>query len=394
MPIADATRALGLFVVLFATRASAEPKHSSVHWETAGEVSVYHDTDAVNVLTPAMRLSAVDPLSGWSAQGSYLVDIVSAASVDIVSSASPNWVELRHAATLNARYKPGDLGGSISAAVSSEPDYLSLVAGGAVSWDFARKNATLELGYSYGHDVAGRTGTPFSVYSLPLDRHSVSGSLTLVLDRATTFSPGLDLIFESGRQEKPYRYLPIFDTSVASSVPIGASVEEVNALRLPGRVSERVPDTRQRYALSGHLAHRFKSSTLTLFDRMYGDSWGVLATTSDLRYVVSLGERWWIWPHFRFHLQSGASFWKRAYVGRVESGLVTAPDLRSGDRELSPLWSATLGPGIRWGLGDVEPRDRSLVLELEATRTRYSDALYVRQRWAGFAVVQFEARFP
>src|SRR3970282_1080485 len=118
--------------------------------------------------TPAVRAEVADPLSGWSANGTYLVDIVSAASVDIVSTASPNWVELRHAGTLSAGYKPAEIGGSVSGAISSEPDYLSLVGGGGVSWDISRKNATLELGYSYGHDVAGRNGTPRSVYSLEL----------------------------------------------------------------------------------------------------------------------------------------------------------------------------------------------------------------------------------
>ena len=52
------------------------------------EVSAYADTDAVSVFTPALEGSIKDPLSGWSANGSYLVDIVSAASVDIVSTAA------------------------------------------------------------------------------------------------------------------------------------------------------------------------------------------------------------------------------------------------------------------------------------------------------------------
>jgi hypothetical protein len=70
-----------------------------------------------------------DTLSGWSASGSYLVDVVSAASVDIVSTASPSWQELRHAAALEATYQPGTLGAKFGGSVSSEPDYLS--AGGA-----------------------------------------------------------------------------------------------------------------------------------------------------------------------------------------------------------------------------------------------------------------------
>jgi hypothetical protein len=382
------------FVVAFASVSSANEEATSVQVWSGGEVSAYHDTDAVNVLTPAIHVKAKDPLAGWSLDAGYLVDVVSAASVDIVSTASPNWVELRHAATLGGRYQPRDIGVGVAAAVSSEPDYLSLVGSGTLSWDFARKNATLELGYGYGHDVAGRTGTPSSVYSLDLDRHMISAGLVLVLDRATTFTPSVDLVLESGQQEKPYRYLPLFSAGDTDSVPAGASVEQVNALRLPARVAENVPDTRQRYALSGRLSHRFRRSTLTLFDRVYTDSWGMLASTSDLRYLLELDRRFSIWPHARVHLQSGVSFWRRAYVGRVASGSVVAPEYRTGDRELGPLATLTAGPGARWDIGAGEPRNTSLILELDVSHTRYPDAFYVERRWAGFGLLQLEAKLP
>lgn len=372
----------------------AEPaSRSPVHWKGGVETSAYQDTDAVSVLTPALELESYNPLSGWSANGSYLVDIVSAASVDIVSSASPNWTEVRHAGTLALRYQPGEVGGALSGAVSSEPDYLSFSAGARAMLDLARKNATLAVGYTFTHDTAGRTGTPFSVYSLTLVRHGFSGALDLVLDRATLFTGSLDLVLESGRQEKPYRYLPLFDATVAPSVPPGAGADLVNSLRLGARASERLPDTRQRVALSGRLAHRFRDSTLLLFDRAYADSWGLLATTLDLRYVVDLGRRWSIWPHGRGHLQSGVSFWRRAYVGEIADDSLELPVFRTGDRELSPLFSATLGPGLRWDFGGDDPRAWSAILELEGTYTRYADALYVERRWAGFGSAQVQARF-
>src|SRR5258706_13763566 len=117
----------GLLVAMGALpfAAIARAERSWVRWETVGEVWAYHDPAAVNVLPPAVRASAHDPLVGWSANGSYLVDIISAASVDIVSSASPNWTEIRQAASLGLGYAPGDLGASITGSVSSEPDYLS-----------------------------------------------------------------------------------------------------------------------------------------------------------------------------------------------------------------------------------------------------------------------------
>jgi len=46
--------------------------------------------------------------------------------------------------------------------------YLSLSGGADALFDLDDKNLSLSAGYAYGRDTAGRTGTPFSVYSLVL----------------------------------------------------------------------------------------------------------------------------------------------------------------------------------------------------------------------------------
>ena len=372
----------------------AQAQGTPVRWDTRAELSGYADSDHVAVLTPAVAAAARDVTAGWSANGSYLVDIVSAASVDIVSAASPRWTEVRQAGALGASYKPGAFGISAHGAVSSEPDYLSVSGGLTGSYDLSRKNVVLSLGYRYEHDIAGRTGTPFSVYALRLDRHALSSSVEIVMDRATTLTPSFEWISESGRQEKPYRWLPLFDRATASDVPVGASVELVNRLRLPGKTAEHLPDTRQRYAATVRLAHRFEHSTFVLWDRVYLDSWGLLATTNDVRWTFDLSRRWSLGPHLRLHDQGGVSFWRRAYVGSVSSGRVVVPEFRSGDRELGPLWSATLGPGLRWNMGASVPDSTALTLETEATYTSFRDALYIDHRWAALVVAGFAARFP
>ncbi len=373
--------------VALASTASAQ----SARWETGGEVAGYGDSDHVWVLSPSAR-GAVRA-EGFDAHASYLVDIVSAASVDIVSTASPRWNEVRHAATVGAGYTPGDFGGSASLAMSVEPDFVSTKVGLSGSAALARKNVSLSLGYWYEHDVAGRSGTPYSVYALRLDRHQVAGSALLVVGRGTTLTPTLDVSFESGRQEKPYRFLPLFSPEVAPLVPVGASIDDVNRERLPGRIAERLPDSRQRVAASLRLAHRFGASTLLLWDRVYGDSWGQLANTADLKWTFELSRRWSLWPHVRYHDQTAVSFWRRAYVGQVGPGQIVAPEYRSGDRELGPLRTLTVGPGVAFDFGSSDPRSLRAALEVEGSSTRFRDALYIDHRWAGFAVASFTARF-
>src|SRR5687767_4872662 len=109
----------------------AAARADTLDLETKNELGVYVDTDAVSVITPALEASLKDALAGWSLGGSYLADIVSAASVDIVSTASPRWTEVRHAGSLSGALDIGHSTTRVSAAASSEPDYLSLSGGAA-----------------------------------------------------------------------------------------------------------------------------------------------------------------------------------------------------------------------------------------------------------------------
>src|SRR5262249_21480816 len=61
------------------------------------ELSGYHDSDHVDVVTPALSANIESPTGGWGVGATFLVDVVTAASVDIVATASPRWSEVRYA---------------------------------------------------------------------------------------------------------------------------------------------------------------------------------------------------------------------------------------------------------------------------------------------------------
>lgn len=360
--------------------------------QTKGEFSAYTDTDAVSVWSPAVGATVGNPLAGWSTTGTYMVDVVSAASVDVVSAASGRWREKRQAASLSGTLQPSTFGITTAGSVSYEPDYLSLTGGAQALVELANKNVTPSIGYSYGHDTAGRTGTPFSVYSLELQRHSFNGGLELVLDPTTLVTFVLDAVFERGHQEKPYRFLPMF--LPGTEMPAGASVAQVNAVRLPGRISENDPDSRNRFAFTGRVAQRLKGSTFVVSERLYADDWGLKATTTDLRLLFDLSRRVFLWTHVRGHIQSGVSFYNRVYIATVNGDTLNVPHYRTGDRELTPLVSGTAGVGLRWFIGsDRRPDTWSLVLQGEVTNTSFSDALFIQTRQAFFSALQVEAQF-
>jgi hypothetical protein len=370
-----------------------KPPTGGVTTRATTEMSVYRDTDHVSVASPSIGATFSDEVAGWSIGGHYLVDVVTAASVDIVSTASSKWTEIRHAGSANASVKYDDVAVEASGSISREPDYLSLTGGGTLTVELFDKNVTPFLGFSYGKDDVGRTGQPRELWR---DKQTVSGrfGVTFVVDRATIASVQADFIEESGYLAKPYRYIPLFAPGVGASVPAGASVEEVNAARADPRVAEQVPNRRRRFALSGRLAHRFTSSTIRLDERLYADSWGLLGSTSDFRFPFDAGRRLTLWPHLRFHIQNQVAFWQRAYeLIPGPGGELGIPVLRAGDRELGAMYMATGGAGMKLNLTDDLRKSWSIVFEVDASYTKYFDALYITDRRALFGTLALEAEF-
>jgi hypothetical protein len=368
------------------------------------EMAGYKDTDHITVLTPSIQLG-IENVSGASLSASYLVDMVSAASADIVSTASQTpsnrWGEVRQASTLSAQYKPHDFGIAVGGSVSSEPDYLSYGTYFVVTKDFDEKNWTLTFGYGFSHDTAGRCGvngscTPFSVFSRELQRGSFNGGIAWVVDRATLASASMDIIIENGDQSKPYRYIPMFAPSVAPNVTLGASAAWVNANREPERPLEQLPLERHRMAITGSYAHRFAGSTVRLDERVYDDDWDLKASTTDGRWIFGLGRRFDLWPHVRFHVQSPVSFWKRAYVSDAgPTGIGwNLPEYRTGDRELGPLWTLGGGFGVRWYFGsETEPAAWLLSLTGDTMYTSFLDDLYLTERTAYLGALTMETQW-
>ena len=359
----------------------------------SAELSGYGDTDAVYVASPTISLGVADELTGWSVNARYLVDAVSAASVDVVSSASNKWTELRHVGSGAATFKAGSVGVSLSGGVSHEPDYLSLSGGGSLSFELMEKNFTPFVGVSYGHDDVGRSSEPKQWWRT-LQKLGGQTGATFVVSRSTIASVAFDAIFERGYLGKPYRYVPLFGPGAGLRVPVGASVDEVNRLRLDQRPADAVPDARDRFAVTARIAHRLQDATFRIDQRIYRDSWGALASTTDTRYALDLGPRVLLWPHLRLHAQQGVSFWQRAYEASASpEGGLGVPRFRTGDRELGPLVTATFGFGFRWRLSGDGPGPWVWFFQADGILTRYSDALYITERRGVFSATGIEVEF-
>jgi hypothetical protein len=367
----------------------------------AGDLSGYSDTNSVGVYTPAFNTSIVSPTAGWNVGGNILVDAVSAASPDIVASASPPFREYRYAGGLTGGYKPGLYGGQGSFSFSNSPDYKSYTGGVRFTADLNDKLITPMIGYSFSKDFIGRGPNnylnDFNPLKGTLDIHEFEAGVTFVMSPTSILLVGGTVGTERGDQSQPYRYVAMFDPfDVAPFVPNGATIDLVNRTRLPVKPLEQLPTERDRFAVGARFNKRLSNATLRLDQRLYLDTWGMKASSTDVRYMVDLSRHLRVWPHLRFHGQSATNFYQRAYSALLSDpqfGTVI-PTYRTGDRELSPLITATAGGGTRLGLGEPEGEIRyGITFVGDVMYTRFLNALYVTTRTAVYGSIGFDVEF-
>ena len=376
--------------------ACVERKSSRPTVHVGMELSGYTDTTHVQVFSPSINAAVASPTEGWHIGASYLVDIVSAASPDIVSMASPAYKEQRHAVAAGGGMKFGGVGVSANGNLSDEPDYVSTTGGAAVDTELAEKSITPRLGYNFTYDRIGIRNTPFSQFEKNLATHEIEAGATFVMSSTTLLVTGLTAQIERGEESKLYRYVPLFPPDVAAKVSPGESVQGVNDARLPLRAREYLPRERNRLSLGARINHRLPTGTLRAEERIYYDTWGVKASTTDIKYYHDLGEHLRVWPHLRFHGQSGASFYRLAYPALIDDKGVplTLYTFRTGDRELSPMVGITVGGGARISLsGENAKVEYAITLGGEAMFNHYFQSLYIQNRTAVYGTLGFEANF-
>ena len=367
------------------------------------EVFSYNDTDNTGVVSPGISVSAVQPTDGWNIAGGAIVDLVTSASTDIVTTASPRYDDRRVGANLGGGYKFGPVTASLQGSFSYESDYFGRTVGASASTDVADKMATPYIGYSFGFDILGRAHTPFEIFKRNIYRHTINAGTSIVFNATTVGVIGGTAIIEDGDTSKPYRHVAMFSQQVVDAgLPLGASPALVARARLPLMPFEQLPITRQRYALLLRFIHRMEDATVRVSERGYYDSWGQFASSTDARLLWDVysaaGEdsggagfpRLRITPHVRFHIQGPVAFWRRTYVAAPTSAeAYDLPVFRSSDRELGPLLAGTAGMGTRIGLSEAF----AISVQAEAVYTRFLDHLFMTDRVGLFTATSLELDF-
>jgi hypothetical protein len=345
------------------------------------DTMLYHDSDHTDVISPQVAAAAALDDDGGSVSATSVVDIVTAASVDVVSEATPGFTEVREEGDLRVAKRVGEWLPGARYRYSHEPDYVS--HGGALSLErrLGSADTTLTASFDLTHDTVGRHGTDFDVFSRTLWTGAGEVGLTQVLDPSTLVRAVATLTVQDGYLAKPYRYVPLFDPSTPTAA---LGLATFDRARLPERPPEQVPGERVRGAV-GARALRYLGAmdgSLRLDYRLYFDDWGMWAHTVELGLRLPLGADWLAELSSRSYFQTSVWFWQRAYVMPASGEL---PEWRTVDKELSEQLAETLSARAEWRVGRVV-----LDGELAGTYDRFLDFLFLD--WRVAVVLRLGAR--
>jgi len=248
----------------------------------------------------------------------YYVDMVSSASIDVITTASP-YTEKRTQKSLGMDYLRGNTTMSATYTTSVENDFDAETYSLSISQDMFGDLTTLTLSYALGEDVVRRVDDP--LFAEDNTRQHYGIGVTQILTRNLIMALNIETITDEGFLNNPYRSVRYLD----SGSPVGYSFEP-----------ELYPHTRTTNAV-GIRAKYFLPyrAALEAQYRWFTDTWGINANTLSIAYIHPWRD-FTFTGKYRYHDQNGAHFFRDLFP-RSE-----ATNFRGRDKELSPLTSQTL----------------------------------------------------
>ena len=248
----------------------------------------------------------------------YYVDMISSASIDVITTASP-YHEERTQWSLGMDYLHGNTTMTVNYTTSTESDFDATTYSFAVSQDMFGDLTTVTLSYALGDDIVGNSQDP--TFERENDRQHYGVGITQILSRNMIAALNFQVITDEGFLNNPYRSVRYADPGTA----LGYSYEP-----------ELYPNTRTSSAVGirakYYLPYR---AAIEAEYRYFTDTWDIKSDTASIAYIHPLGP-WTFTAKYRYHDQTGASFFRDLFL-RPE-----ATNFRGRDKELSPLTSTTV----------------------------------------------------
>lgn len=306
------------FVVVAAVLACSQGVFASVLPEDRTDI-LYHRYEGGGVIIDGPSVLVRKQVGkSVSLSANYYVDMISSASIDVITTASP-YEEERTQYTVGADYLRGNTTISGGYTSSTESDFDAETYHLALSQDMFGQLTTLTLSYAYGDDTVRRSDD--DTFFRDNTRQHYGVGITQILTRNLIAALNVEVITDEGFLNNPYRSVRYVDPGSA----VGYSFEP-----------ELYPNTRTTNAVGirakYYLPYR---AALEAQYRYFTDTWDIESHTASIAYTHPWQD-YVFSAKFRYHDQTGAHFFRDIF-SRSE-----ATNFRGRDKELSPLQSSTI----------------------------------------------------
>jgi hypothetical protein len=263
----------------------------------------------------------------YSVSANYYVDLVSSASIDVVTTASP-YKEERKQASLGFDMLNGKTQYSVGFTNSDENDYTANQASFDISQDMFGDLTTVSLGFSRGWDEVRRRDD--DVFAERVDRRTWRLGVSQILTPTLMMGLAYELVSDEGYLNNPYRSVRYLDPDS----PAGYAYQP-----------EVYPHTRVSNAASINARYYlpYRAAVSGEF-RLFTDTWGIDSTTAKLGYVHPWREKWIFELGYRWYDQSAADFYSDLFP-RAD-----AQNFLARDKELSTFTSHMITVGTTYQL--------------------------------------------
>lgn len=300
----------------------------------------------VRAAGPALlvRKNLVDRVS---LNASYYVDMVSNASIDVVTTASP-YKERRREESAGFDVLVRDALVTFVTSRSREPDFTADTASLDVAQQVFGGMTTIDLGYTRGFDTIGKRGT---IGQFDRAVHSrVRLGATQVLTPRLSVNVHAEALTDDGLLASPYRVARVFGAAVPERVP---RTRSARAVRLGA-----IGDLGSRTVLRAEFRYTY-------------DTWEVRARTVEFGLRERLGSAWLVDAYVRGYSQSSAVFYRDNAV--AETSFV------SRNRQLSTFHDSSVGAKVAYAAGRYAGRfDVRFKGAYERVRYGYDDFTDIR----------------
>lgn len=312
-------RAMATGLVLLGT-AIALPTSAGVLPDDRADL-MYHKYDGGGVTVDGPSLLVRKKFQEkYAVSASYYIDMVSSASIDVVTSASP-YEEERTQYGAGFEYLRGKVTYALGFTNSSESDYEANTVNASVTQDFFGDLTTVSLGYSRGWDDVRERGN--ETFADQLDRRIYSINVSQVLTRNLIAGFSYETVSEEGFLNNPYRRVRY----LAPGEALGYAYED-----------ERYPRTRTGNAVAFRAKYflPYRAAAAAEY-RYYRDTWGIPANTLELTYTQPWRERWLFEGRYRYYTQDRADFYADLYPRENFQNFLAR------DKELATYAAHTIG---------------------------------------------------